>query len=140
MECFIRQAGALGAFEDWNRLCGFVEEAARALADWAQSTKNIFTSKDEQVIGRGIIAKCQLEELDPSSETDRLKAASGIADMADPIVGDISKFSWEVAVRRIGQLASEISIPNQSQTIGGSNGCADELTNWDGSKKRGLGR
>ena len=140
MECFIRQAGALGAFEDWNRLCGFVEEAARALADWAQSTKNIFTSKDEQVIGRGIIAKCQLEELDPSSETDRLKAASGIADMADSIVGDISKFSWEVAVRRIGQLASEICIPNQSQSIGGSNGCADELTNWDGSKKRGLGR
>lgn len=140
MECFIRQAGALGAFEDWNRLCGFVEEAARALADWAQSTKNIFTSKDEQVIGRGIIAKCQLEELDPSSETDRLKAASGIADMADSIVGDISKFSWEVAVRRIGQLASEICIPNQSQSIGGTNGCADELTNWDGSKKRGLGR
>ena len=23
--------------------------------------------------------------------------------------------------------------------LGGSNGCADQLTNWDGTKKRGLG-
>ena len=60
--------------------------------------------------------------------------------MADSIVGDIGKFAWEVAVCRIGQLASEIGIPMQSQSLGGSNGCADELTNWDGTKKRGLGK
>ena len=24
-------------------------------------------------------------------------------------------------------------------SLGGSNGCADQLTNWDGTKKRGLG-
>ena len=60
--------------------------------------------------------------------------------MADSIVGDIGKFAWEVAVCRIVQLASEISIPMQSQSLDGSNGCADELTNWDGTKKRGLGK
>ena len=69
-------------------------------------------------------------------ETDRQKAASDIAEMADSIVGDIGKFAWEVAFCRIGQLASEIGIPSQSQSLGGSNGCADELTNWDGTKKR----
>jgi len=26
------------------------------------------------------------------------------------------------------------------QSVGGSNGNADELTNWDGTKKKGLGR
>ena len=128
------------AFENWNRLSVFVEDAAKALADWAHSTLNIFTENDEQIIGRGIIAKCQLEGLDPSCETDRQKAASCIADMADSIVGDIGKFAWEVAVCRIGQLASEICAPARGQSLGGSNGCADELTNWDGTKKRRCGR
>ena len=58
---------------------------------------------------------------------------------ADRIVGDISKYSWETAVRRIGQLASEMGRSMGGQSIGGSNGNADELTNWDGTKKRGLG-
>ena len=46
---------------------------------------------------------------------------------------------WETAVRRIGQLASEMGRSMGGQSIGGSNGNADELTNWDGTKKRGLG-
>ena len=51
--------------------------------------------------------------------------------MADSIVGDIGKFAWEFAVCRISQLASEIDILSQSLSIGGSNGCANELTNCD---------
>jgi len=64
-------------------------------------------------------------------------------------VDDITKYSWETAVRRIGQLASEMGRSMGCQSIGGSNGNADalgfaaslveELTNWDGTKKRGLG-
>ncbi len=61
-----------------------------------------FLKKDEQIIGRGIIAKCQLKGLDPSSETERQKAASGIVDMAESIVGNISKFAWDVTVLRVG--------------------------------------
>jgi len=104
----------------------------------------------EQTIGQGIIAQCQLNDLNPHVESDRQKAASSIADMADSIVGRIGKFQWEVAVARIGQLASEMRLSTGGQSIGGSNGrsapkdaCssknADELTNWDGTKKRGLG-
>ena len=54
-------------------------------------------------------------------------------------MGYISKYSWETAVRRTGQLASEMGRSMGGQSIGGSNGNADELTNWDGTKKRGLG-
>ena len=43
------------------------------------------------------------------------------------------------SVLRIGQLASEMRLSTGGQSIGGSNGNADELTNWDGTKKRGLG-
>ena len=59
--------------------------------------------------------------------------------MADSIVGRNGKFQWEVAVARIGQLASEMRLSMGGQSIGGGNGNADELTNWDGTKMKGLG-
>ena len=54
-------------------------------------------------------------------------------------VGSISQFMWNTAVLRIGQLASEMRVSMGGQSIGGSNDNADELTNWDGTKKKGLG-
>ena len=100
---------------------------------------NRVTNNDEKVIGQGIIAKCQLDGLNPFSDCDRQEAANGIVAEADKVVGDISKYSWETAVRRIGQLASEMGRSMGGQSISASNGNADELTNWDGTKKRGLG-
>ena len=139
MENFIRSSGASEAYEHWNYLQTLVKKAAQALADWAHSTASIFSRDVEQTIGQGIIAQCQLNNLNPYVESDRQKAANSIADMADSIVGRIGKFQWEVAVARIGQLASEMRLSTGGQSIGGSNGNADELTNWDGTKKNGLG-
>ena len=138
-EQFLRQSGVSEAFDKWNRLFPLVENAAKSLVAWAHSRKSIFTSNDEKVIGQGIIAKCQLDGLNPFSDCDRQEAANGIVAEADKVVGDISKYSWETAVRRTGQLASEMGRSMGGQSIGGSNGNADELTNWDGTKKRGLG-
>ena len=67
-----------------------------------------------------------------------MKAANDIADLAGSIVGSIGRFQWDIAVTRIGQLASEMRLSTGGQSVGGSNGNADELTNWDGTKKRGL--
>ena len=139
MERFIRMSGASEAYEHWNFLQTLVKKAAQALVDWAHSTASIFNHDDERTIGQGIIAQCQLSGLNPHVESDRQVAANSIADMADSIVGRIGKFQWEVAVARIGQLASEMRLSTGGQSIGGSNGNADELTNWDGTKKRGLG-
>ncbi len=108
------------------------------MADWAHSTASIFSHDDERTIGQGIIAQCQLNGLNPHVESDCQKAASSIADMADSIVGSISRYQWDMAVTRIGQLASEMRLSTGGQSVGGSNGNADELTNWDGTKKRGL--
>jgi len=65
--------------------------------------------------------------------------ANCIADKADSIVGCIGRFQWDIAVTRIGQLASEMRLLTGGQSVGGSNGNADELTTWNGTKKRGLG-
>lgn len=138
IERFIRMSGASEAYEHWNFLHDVVKKAAQALADWAHSTASIFNHDDERTIGQGIIAQCQLNGLNPYQESDRMKAASGIADMAGSIVGSIGRFQWDIAVTRIGQLASEMRLSTGGQSVGGSNGNADELTNWDGTKKRGL--
>ena len=106
-----------------------VKKAARALANWAHSTASIFSREVEQTIGQGIIAQCHLSSLDPNVESDRQKAASNITDMADSLVGEIGSFQWDIAVIRIGQLASEMRLSTGGQSVGGSNGNADELTN-----------
>ena len=139
MERFLRMSGASEAYEHWNYLHTIVKKAAQALADWAHSTASVFSREVEQTIGQGIIAQCHLYDLDPHVESDRLKAACSIADMADSLVGDISRYLWDMAVTRIGQLAAEMRLSTGGQSVGGSNGNADELTNWDGTKKRGLG-
>ena len=139
IERFIRLSGASEAYEHWNFLHDVVKKAAQALADWAHSTASIFNHDDERTIGQGIIAQCQLNGLNPCQESDRMKAANSIADMADSIVCSIGRFQWDIAVTRIGQLASEMRLSTGGKTVGGSNGNADELTNWDGTKKRGLG-
>ena len=46
---------------------------------------------DERIIGQGIIAKCQLEGLNPVSETDRKTAACSIAEEAEETIGSISQ-------------------------------------------------
>ena len=139
IERFISFSGASEAYEHWKFLQTIVKKAVQALADWAHSTASIFSRDDERIIGQGIIAQCQLNGLNPCQESDRIKAASSIVDMADSIVGSISRFQWDIAVTRIGQLASEMRLSTGSQSVGGSNGNVDELTNWNGTKKRGLG-
>ena len=139
MERFLRMFGASEAYEHWNFLQTIVEKAARALADWIHSTASIFSRDDERIIGQGIIAQCQLNGLNPCQESDRIKAANSIADMAYSIVGSIGRFQWDIAVTRIGQLASEMRLSTGSQSVGDSNGNADELIKWDGTRKRGLG-
>ena len=139
MERFVRQVGASEAFTHWSLLTTMVDKAINAFNAWAHNTASVFSRNDERVIGQGIIAKCQLEGLNPVSDTDRKAAASSIAEMAEKNVGSISQFMWDTAVLRIGQLASEMNVSMGGQSVGGSNGNVDELTNWNGTKKRGQG-
>ncbi len=139
MEQFIRQAGVSKAFANWNLLNEIVDKAITSFNAWAHGNASIFNRNEERVIGQGIIAQCQLDGLNPCKETDRKTAADSIAEMAEAAVGSITQFKWDLAVRRIGQLASEMTVSMGGQSVGGSNGNADELTNRDGTKKKGLG-
>ena len=119
MERFISQAGVTEAFANWSSLYCLVEEAAKALVNWARSKKLVFTNKDERTISQGIVAKCQLEGLNPFDDNDRQKAAKGIADIADSVVGEIGQYKWNIALRRLYQLTSEMrmSVGDNGNTI-----------------------
>lgn len=103
----------------WSSLYCLVEETAKALVNWALSKKHVFTNKDERTIGQGIVAKCQLEGLNPFDDNDRQKAAKGIADIADSVVGEIAQYKWNIALRRLYQLTSEMrmSVGDNGNTI-----------------------
>lgn len=139
MEFFIRQSGFTEAFEHWTFLNQLIADAIHAFNKWAHSTASVFSRDDERIIGKGIIAKCGQDGLDSSVESNRLVLAKSIVDQAESTIGSITKFEWDIAVVRIGQLASEMNVSMGGQSIAGNNGCADELTNWDGTKKHGLG-
>ena len=99
MERFVRQTGVSEAFDRWANLTAVIDKAIAAFNAWAHSRASIFNSDDERVIGQGIIAKCQLEGLNPVSETDRKTAASSIAEMAEETIGSISQFMWGSRLR-----------------------------------------
>ncbi len=139
MEQFLNMAGVSQAFSRWSMLGDIVDKAIIAFNAWAHGNASILNRDDERVIGQGIIAQCQLEGLNPGSEAGRKEAAKSITEMAESTVGSIIQFKWDIAVRRIGQLASEMRVSMGGQSVGGSNDNADELTNWDGTKKRSLG-
>lgn len=139
IEQFLDKAGISEAFKHWTLLNELINDAVKAFNAWAHSNASIFSREDERTIGNGIIAKCQIDGLDACSEADRQTAATCITEIAESSVGSITLFKWDIAVRRIGQLASEMRVTMGGQSAGGSNGNADELTNWDGTPKRGLG-
>ena len=135
MEAFIRQSGFSEAFEHWTHLNQLIGDAIHAFNKWAHSTASIFSRDDERIIGKGIIAKCQMDGREPGVESNRLAAAKSIVDMAETTIGSITKFQWDIAVIRIGQLASEMNVSMGGQFIGESNRIPHEKINWDGTKK-----
>ncbi len=71
--------------------------------------------------------------LNPSDDNDRQKAAKGIADVADSIVGEIGQYNWNIALRRLYQLTSEMRM-----SVGG-NGNTNTFIIRGSKSKQGLG-
>ena len=127
----------------------WISDAAKALYDFAKNRDNIFSDEAEVKIGNGIIAEALIRGLDPSDEGQR-KTAAGF------LLGEVDwttiayQSSCDLAETRIGQLCEERSIPKEIvadlmlaaggkggvSVGGGGGGSNDDLTNWDGTKKK----
>ena len=126
----------------------WIADAAKAISDFAKDyQKSIFSKEDESIIGTGIIAEAFISGLDPTDEGQRNQATEGL----------LGKINWkgttpfmsDLAATRTMQLSGEMSVPQEImkglmlaaggrgfQGIGGGGGSSNELTNWDGTKRK----
>ena len=126
----------------------WISDAATALYDFAKNRDNIFSDEAEAKIGNGIVAEALIRGLDPSNEGQR-KTAAGF------LLGEVDwtgtcRSSCNLAETRIGQLCEERSVSKELVADlmlaaggkggvfvgGGGGGSNNDLTNWDGTKKK----
>ena len=142
----------------WERILrqkAFLEEmnqriakAVKALYDFALNRDFIFSKEAEVSIANGIIAEAILKGLDPTDAGQRKKAAKSL----------LGKVNWkgtyqsscDLAETRTEQFCEEITVPKEIVATlllaaggkggvsvgGGGGGSNDDLTNWDGTKKK----
>ena len=126
----------------------WISDAAKALYDFAKNRDNIFSDEAEAKIGNGIIAEALIHGLNPTDEGQR-KTAAGF------LLGEVDwtgtyQSSCDLAEIRTGQLCEEMSVSREIvadlmlaaggkggvSVGGGGGGSNNDLTNWDGSKKK----
>ena len=145
-EMILRQKAFL---EEMNRR---IAKAAKALSDFAKNRDLVFSKEAEVSIGNSIIAEAILKGLDPTDEGQRKKAAKSL--LGKVIWKGTYQSSCDLAETRTEQFCEEITVPKEivatlllaaggkgGVTVGGGGGGSnDDLTNWDGTKKKDRGR
>ena len=126
----------------------WLTDAAKAISDFAKDyEKSLFSREDESIIGTGIIAEAFVCGLDPTDNSQRNQATESL----------LSKVNWkgttpfmsDLAATRTKQLSDEMSVPKEIMeelllaaggkggfNMGGGGGSNNELTNWDGTKRK----
>jgi hypothetical protein len=102
------------------------------------------------MISQGIIAKAIQNNLDPSNDEQRMQATHNFLD--DVSWKGTTDYMYDFTKKRTEQLCEEMNVPQdlvkglliaaggRAGFCAGSGGGSDNaLTNWDGTKKKGLG-
>ena len=139
-----------------NILNRFITEGRAALSAFALSTRTNFNDKEAASIYYGIMAVAHKMELNLGTKEGVTSAVNNF--LSGVSWSDCSKFNKECVTSWthlfaerdmtyepsiIDNFISFVDYMSFSaetySSLGGSNGCADQLTNWDGTKKLGLG-
>ena len=129
----------------------WLADASKAISDFAKDyEKSLFSREDESIIGTGIIAEAFMLGLDPTDNDQRNRATESLLGKVD--WKGTTPFMSDLAATRTKQLSEEMSVPREimeglllaaggSVSVGGGGGGSnDDLTNWDGTKKKDRGR
>ena len=139
-----------------NILNRFIAEGRATLRAFALSNRTYYNDKEAAYIYYGIMAVAHKMELSLGTKEGITSAVNNF--LSGMSWRDCSKFNVE-CVTNWTHLFAERDVTYESSIIdnfisfvdymscnaetytslGGSNGCADQLTNWDGTKKLGLG-
>ena len=135
----------------------FIDEGHDALRNFSKTERIDFNEKEANAIYYGIMATASKNNL-PLDSAKRVEAATDkfLAGMAWDNCGNFRKecvTSWTKLFATKGVVYTEPLCQNflafvdhmscsadTYVSLGGSNGCADQLTNWDGTQKVGLGK
>ena len=127
----------------------WLADAAKAISDFAKDyEKSLFSREDESIIGTGIIAEAFVLGLDPTDNDQRNRATESLLGKVN--WKGTTPFMSDLAATRTKQLSEEMSVPREIMeglllaaggmggvSVGGGGGGSDnELTNWDGTKKK----
>ena len=127
----------------------WLADAAKAISDFAKDyEKSLFSREDESIIGTGIIAEAFVLGLDPTDNDQRNRATESLLGKVN--WKGTTPFMSDLAATRTKQLSEEMSVPREIMeglllaaggmggvSVGGRGGGSDnELTNWDGTKKK----
>ena len=134
----------------------FINEGHDAIKNFSRTERIDFNEKEAKAIYYGIIAIASKHDL-PLDSAKRVEAATGkfLADITWDGCSDFRRecvISWTKLFATKGVVYTEPICQNflafvdhmscsagTYVSLGGSNGCADQLTNWDGTQKAGLG-
>lgn len=138
-----------------NILNRFIAERRAALRAFALTTRTNFNDKEAASIYYGIMALAYKMELNLGTKEGIISAVNNFLEGVS--WGDCSKFNKESVTNWTHLFAERDVTYNPSiidnfisfvdymscsaeayTSLGGSNGCADQLTNWDGTMKLGL--
>ena len=136
----------------WQQLERWIEDAKSAINAFAKDYEhNDFLPEQGDVISMGILAMTFKKGLDATDEKQRLKATNSL--LADVSWKGTTPYMSGLSATRTQQLCTEMKVTKEMMSslflmaggkagfsIGGG-GSTNELTNWDGTKKKtGWGR
>lgn len=131
----------------WQQIDKWIGDAAKAIAVFAKDYEhNDFLPGQSNAIGQGIIAEAFKRDLDATNNEQRMKATRFLLDEVSWT--GTTRFMSELASTRTEQLCDEMTVSKELMSalvlaaggrgsVGtGGGGSDNELTNWDGTKKR----
>ena len=135
----------------WQQIEQWIGNAITAIRDYAFSKYNDFQPKEGNTVAWGIVAEAFKRGLDPTDDKQRKTATNYLLEKVS--WSGMTPFKADLTATRTRQLCDAMTVTNdllknlflaaggRGDISLGSGGSDNELTNWDGTKKRnGWGR
>lgn len=135
----------------WQQIEQWIGNAITAIRDYAFSKYNDFQPKEENTVAWGIVAEAFKQGLDPTDDKQRKTATNHLLEKVS--WSGMTKFRADLTATRTRQLCDAMTVTKdlvknlflaaggRGDICLGGGGSDNELTNWDGTRKRnGWGR
>ena len=131
----------------WRQIDEWITSAIKIIRDFAKDYEHHdFPQEQGQIVGMGIIAEAFKHNLDATDDRQRMEATHSL--LGKVSWTGITPFMSDLTKTRTRQLSEEMNVPKELMdklflaaggrgSVGtGGGGSDNELTNWDGTKKR----